>query len=98
MLKELAEETEDEPLRQEIKERLAFDERCFFLFQQNDGNYFFQVRENASAFTEPSGNFAPWRLLYPTPRATIRSSILPSTKSSNELSTRRSLSFIRIHA
>lgn len=58
MLKELAEETEDEPLRQEIKERLAFDERCFFLFQQNDGNYFFQVRENAPAFTEPSGNFA----------------------------------------
>lgn len=46
MLKELAEETEDEPLRQEIKERLAFDERCFFLFQQNDGNYFFQDRKS----------------------------------------------------
>ena len=58
MLKELAEETEDEALRREIKERLAFEERCFFLFQQNDGNYFFQVRENAPAFTEPSGNFA----------------------------------------
>ena len=58
MLKELAEETEDETLHREINERIAFEERCFFLFQQNDGNYFFQVRENAPAFTEPSGNFA----------------------------------------
>ena len=56
-LKELARETADESLQREITERIAFDEHCLALFQQNNGECFYQVNENPPDFDDPTGNF-----------------------------------------
>ena len=43
-LKELMEQTEDGNLREEIKDRLSYDELCVSRFYENDGAYIYELQ------------------------------------------------------
>lgn len=61
-LKELAEKTTDRELRRQIGERIAYDERCWEIFETNDGSFFFEVCVDGDskewAHGEAVGHFA----------------------------------------
>ena len=39
----LRDRTEDTPLRKEIQERITYDQKCYQLFAENDGSYFYET-------------------------------------------------------
>lgn len=60
-LEEMAAQTEDEELKKQIRERLAYDTRCQELFEANDGTFFYQVtayEEGDPGEEEIIGHFA----------------------------------------
>ena len=65
-LEEVAEGTEDQLLKEQIRQRIAYDLRCLELFEANDGSCFYQLNANADTDEwtrgEVIGHFAAVKL------------------------------------